>query len=257
MSSLDRLQTLAWLLTHPELPSGDLQLEFGAEESLEQARQLLETWSEQGLRFLTLADADYPDNLRRSCSPAPFLFVRGELTHRDARAVSVIGTRACSRAGRRRALKLSRALAEAEVTVVSGLALGIDTAAHEGALAAGGRTVAVVGTGLNTVYPPENRALQERILESGGAIVSQFWPDFKGQKGGANFIARNQTMADLSLATVVVEASLRSGARSQAAYLQRTGGRLLLLRSLVESEEWARAAAGTVVDEVADVLRML
>ena len=124
-----------------------------------------------------------------------------------------------------------------------------------------GRTVAVVGTGLDTVYPAENRGLHDRILRNGGAVISQFWPDFRGRAGGANFIARNRTMADLSLATVVVEASMRSGARSQAVHVQKSGGALFLLRSLVENEEWARAMAEKpgchVVDGVDDLLSRL
>lgn len=259
---LSRAEALAWLKTHPKLElHADVQLEFGHEETVEEAKRQLERWSASGLSFLTLLDAEYPANLRRRPSPPPFLFVLGKLLPTDDRSVAVIGTRSCSDGGRRRALKLARALAAEGVTVVSGLALGIDTAAHEGALTDAGRTVAVVGTGLDTVYPAENRGLHDRILRNGGAVISQFWPDFRGRAGGANFIARNRTMADLSLATVVVEASMRSGARSQAVHVQKSGGALFLLRSLVENEEWARAMAEKpgchVVDGVDDLLSRL
>ena len=259
---LSRAEAVAWLKTHPGLRlQANLQLEFGHEEAIEQAERQLQQWSASGLHFLSTLDADYPANLRRRSSAPPFLFVRGELLPDDWRALAVIGTRACTEAGRRRALKLARALAGEGVTVVSGLALGIDTAAHEGALAANGRTVAVVGTGLDTVYPAENRGLHDAILEKGGAIVSQFWPDFRGRAGGANFIARNRTMADLSLATVIIEASFRSGARSQAVHVQKSGGMLFLLRSLVQAEEWAGEMAEKpgchVVDGVEDVLSRL
>lgn len=262
MSFLSRAQALAWLRSHAQLPGGVLQLELAARKlGVDQAQRQLDAWDAEGVKFLTPFDEEYPANLRDSKSPPPFVFVRGQLRPQDCQAVAVVGTRACSESGRRRALKLSRALVEAKVTVVSGLALGIDTAAHQGALAGQGRTLAVVGTGLYTVYPPENGRLQERILEQGGAIVSQFWPEFTGRKGGSNFIARNRTMADLSLATVVVEASFRSGARSQAAYVQKTGGRLFLLRSLVSSEKWAAEAAekpgSRIVDTIEDVLRAL
>jgi DNA processing protein len=221
----------------------------------------LDRWQAQGLLFLTAAEEDFPINLRLSGRAPSFLFARGQLLEQDWRAVAVVGTRACSDDGRRRAARLGRELAEAGVTVVSGLALGIDTAAHLGALAAGGRTIAVVGTGLSHTYPPENRALQERIITSGGAVLSQFWPDFGGSQGGRSFLERNRTMADLTLATLVVEASHRSGARSQAAYCRKNGGRVLLLRSLAKSEEWARAMAATpgcsVVESTAEVLACL
>lgn len=258
---LSRAEALAWLKIYPKLElHADLQLEFGHEAAVREAERQLEQWSVSGLRFLSLLDTDYPANLRHRPSPPPFLFVRGELPL-DHQAVAVIGTRCCSDGGRRRALKLARALAAEGVTVVSGLALGIDTAAHEGALASAGRTVAVVGTGLNTVYPAENRGLHDRILRNDGAVISQFWPDFRGRAGGANFIARNRTMADLSQATVVVEASLRSGARSQAVHVQKSGGKLFLLRSLVKAEKWASEMTEKpgchVVDGIEDVLSRL
>ncbi len=232
------------------------------DDDVQAAARRLRQWEEAGLFFLTPLDAEYPANQRRYPDPPPFLFVRGKLSQLDSRSLAIVGTRRCSEAGRRRATKLARAVAEQGVTVISGLALGIDSAAHRGALACPeGRTIAVVGTGLETVYPPENRPLQDQILERDGAVISQFWPDYQGQRGGANFIARNRTMADLSLATVVVEASVRSGARSQAVHAQKSGSVVLLLRSLVESEPWAQAMLKEpgcfVVNDVDDVLGRL
>jgi DNA processing protein len=242
-------------------PAEQLAL-FSPQGDVQAAARRLRHWEETGLVFLTPLDADYPTNLRRYPNPPPFLFVRGKLSRLDSRSLAIVGSRRCSEAGRRRATKLARAVAEAGVTVISGLALGIDSAAHRGALACPeGRTIAVVGTGLETVYPPENRPLQERILERDGVVISQFWPDYQGQRGGANFIARNRTMADLALATVVVEASVRSGARSQAVHAQKSGGTVLLLRSLVESQPWAKEMLGKpgcfLVNNVEDVLGYL
>ena len=267
LSLSERAQALLWLRSTPSSrwPEGGQQPQLhllSDDESVAQAEQLILEWEASGYRFLTLLDDDYPVRLRRASSPPAFLFVRGQLLPKDRIAVAIIGTRNCTDAGRRRALKLSRALAESGITVASGLALGIDTAAHQGALAAaGGRTLAIIGTGLKTIYPPENRDLHERIAAGGGAVLSQFWPDFKALKGGANFLARNRTMADLALATVVVEASFRSGARSQAVHAQKSGGTVMLLRSLVEQEEWARDMSErpgcSIVSDVADVLDRL
>lgn len=230
---------------------------FDKEVPEERLARLMQGWGERGFRCLTPEDEEFPRRLS-----SPFLFVQGDYRRADfERSVAIIGTRKASPEGRRRASRLARALTEAGVTVVSGLALGIDGAAHEGALAApGGRTVAVVGTGLETIYPPENHALHGRVLQA-GAVLSQFWPDFTGMRQGANFLARNRTMADLTLATVVVEASVRSGARSQAVYAQKSGGRVMLLRSLLLAEAWAQEMVEKpgcyAIDEVEDVLRGL
>lgn len=258
---------LAWLQAVPprrwsELVEGDpLDLAMLTDEQISQASQQIAAWAGEGMRFATPGSPHYPRRLLRCPSPPPFLFFRGEVRAEDERAVAIIGTRECTVGGARRAERLARELAEAGVTVVSGLALGIDTAAHCGALlATSGRTVAVVGTGLDTIYPAENRELHERICRN-GAVLSQFMPGFRGQRGGANFLARNRTMADFAQATVVVEASLKSGARSQAVYAQKRGGPLLLLRSLVETEGWAAEMAELpgcfVVSSLEDVLRHL
>ena len=260
-----KVALLAWLKAVPprrwaELWQGEpLDLALLSAEQLQQAEALLQGWRLEGLSFVPLHSELYPPRLLQSPSPPPFRVRWGHL--QTQRPVAVIGTRGCCGGGRRRACRLARELAERGIGVVSGLALGIDRAAHEGALSVpGGRTLAVVGTGLDTVYPEENRELHDLIVTR-GAVLSQFMPGFRGQRGGANFLARNRTMADLAEATVVVEASLRSGARSQAVYVQKRGGPLLLLRSLVDSQPWAAEMAELpgcfVVAEVADVLRHL
>ena len=125
--------------------------------------------------LLTVLDDGYPDNLRKVFNHPPFLFVRGELLEQDARSVAVVGTRQASPEGLRRAYDLASQLAARGVTVISGLAAGIDTSAHSGSLDAGGRTIAVMGTGIDRVYPRQNAELAERIPLQ-GALVSQFWP---------------------------------------------------------------------------------
>lgn len=210
------------------------------------------------LSVVTLGDAGYPANLGSVEGAPPSLFVRGTLLAGDARAVSVVGTRHASVAGLRLGQKMSSDLAEAGVTVVSGLARGIDAAAHRGALQAGGRTIAVLGSGLCCVYPPEHSELASEVAAS-GAVVSQWWP--WSPASPEQFRRRNAVSSGLALATVVVEASARSGARLQGR-LARSQGRLLLLaQPLVASETWAQAlvesGAAQLVRATDDVLESL
>lgn len=163
-------------------------------------------------RILAPADRDYPALLAATPLP-PTLWVRGTLLGGDGLAIAIVGSRRATAYGVEVAERLSADLAVRGVTIVSGLARGIDTAAHRGALAAGGRTIAVLGTGIDGRYPPENRGLADRI-EAHGALVSQFFP---GTPAFAwNFPARNRTIAGLTLGVVVVEAAERSGALSTA-----------------------------------------
>lgn len=207
-----------------------------------------------GARLVTVLDDDYPANLRLVHDLPPFLFYRGELSQSDARSVAVVGTRNASDLGLDRARKMARLLAERGVTVTSGLARGIDTAAHRAALDAGGRTLAVLGTGITKTYPAENRDLAERIAEV-GALVSQFWPSTP--PASWTFPRRNVVTSGISQGTVVIEASSTSGAKMQARLALGHGKRVWLLRSLVTDQEWARkyvAGRGAVevsgVDEV-------
>ncbi len=162
-----------------------------------------------GARLVTLQDAEYPAGLKNVPLPPPFLFVRGALAREDSLAVAVVGSRRASPYGARTAERLAEDLAARGVAVVSGLARGVDTAAHRGALGAGGRTLAVLGSGLDVVYPPENGPLARRIAES-GALVSQF--PMGTRPLPQHFPIRNRVIAGVALGTVVVEASERSGA---------------------------------------------
>lgn len=150
----------------------------------------------------------YPALLARIPSPPP-LWVRGAVTAGDALAVAIVGTRRASSYGLEAAARLAGDLAARGVTIVSGLARGIDTAAHRAALAAGGRTLAVLGCGIDVAYPPENRRLADEIAAA-GAVVTQFAPGVPPL--GFHFPARNRTLAGLALGVVVVEAGERSGA---------------------------------------------
>jgi DNA processing protein len=210
----------------------------------------------EGVRLITVLDDDYPSNLRMVFDRPPFLFVRGELKPADSRGVAIVGTRRASAEGERRAAQLARAMVEADVTVFSGMALGIDAAAHRATLAARGRTVAVMGTGIRRVYPAAHRDLADEIVASGGALVSQFWPDAPPTQ--FSFPMRNAVMSGLSIGTVVIEASKTSGARTQARLALQHGKRLFLVESLVMQEPWASDYAArpgaTVVKSVEDVL---
>lgn len=224
------------------------------------AAQITELASE-GVSLITVLDDDYPTNLRLVYNRPPFLFVRGQLiAPEDERAVAVVGTRQASPDGVDQAARLARELAERNVTVLSGLALGIDTSAHTATLEANGRTVAVMGTGINTpVYPAKNRDLAARIVASGGALVSQFWPDAPPARW--SFPMRNVVMSGMSIGTVVIEASKTSGAKMQARLALEHGKRLFLVESLVMQEEWAREYAqrpgALVVQSVDDVIDTL
>ncbi len=207
--------------------------------------------------LITVLDPEYPENLRRIYNRPPFLFVRGHLIDEDNRSVAVVGTRRASPEGRKRARFLATALAQRGVTVVSGLAAGIDTSAHSGALDGGGRTVAVMGTGIDRTYPAENAALAERIAAH-GALISQFWPGTPPR--ATNFPLRNVVTSGMAVGTVVIEASGKSGARMQARLALEHGKRVLLMKDLVMQEEWAQLyerRGAKVVESVEDILAVL
>lgn len=225
---------------------------------LERYENMIGTYEERGIRLVTVLDGDYPVNLRHIYNRPPFIFIRGELLEGDNRSIAVVGTRHASTVGLDEATHLSTELALQGVTVLSGLALGIDGAAHRAALDAGGRTVAVMGTGIDRLYPAKHQGLADDILRS-GALVSQFWPDAPPTK--VSFPMRNVVMSGMAIGTVVIEATAISGARMQARLALEHGKRLFLLRSLVLHEEWAKRYAdrpgATVVDSVDSILDVL
>ncbi len=211
---------------------------FAVGDLAETAAQV-EGWQDAGLQLLTVLDSEYPENLRGVHDRPPLIFVSGRLDPRDARALAVVGARRASSAGINAAGMIARHLVEAGFTVFSGLAAGIDTAAHTAALTHGGRTVAVIGTGINRTYPPQNAELQRQIAAR-CAVVSQFWPDAPPTR--QSFPMRNAVMSGMTLATVVVEASETSGARLQARLALGQGRSVFLLEPLLR-EEWARQCA--------------
>ena len=231
-----------------------------SQEMIERWAKVIETTLARSpdTQLVTVLDEDYPRNLRRIYDRPSFLFVRGTLVEDDARSVAVVGTRRASAEGRALAREMAAALTDHGVTVISGLAAGIDTEAHAAALDAGGRTIAVMGTGIDRVYPKENAALAERIANH-GALISQFWPGSPPRS--QNFPLRNVVTSGVAIGTVVIEASSTSGAKMQARLALEHGKRLFLVESLVLQEEWAqryksRRGAQVVrgVDEVVEAL---
>lgn len=177
--------------------------------------------AEFGATVLTQRSEMYPPTLREIHDPPIVLYVWGELTARDKHGVGVVGTRKPSHYASEAAKKLSYQLAHAGLTIFSGLARGIDTAAHQGALAAQGRTVAVIGSGLMRLYPPENAALARRIAAGHGAVVSEFSMDVKADR--QTFPMRNRIISGCSFGLLVVEAGLNSGALISATQATEQG----------------------------------
>ena len=165
---------------------------------------------EFGANVITQESPSYPESLRQIHSPPIVLYVWGEIQPRDHHAIGVIGARRTTHYGMESAKKLSYQLAYAGLTIISGLARGIDTAAHHGAIAAKGRTIAVIGSGLLDIYPPENRALAEKIRNGNGAVVSEFSMEIKPDR--QTFPMRNRIISGWSHGILVVEAGLNSGA---------------------------------------------
>ncbi len=185
-----------------------------------------------GCEVITQADEDYPPHLRQIYDPPIVLYVRGKLTPVDKNCIGMVGSRLATHYGVETARRLAYQLGSVGVTVVSGGARGIDTAAHQGALSARGRTIAVMGTGINVVFPTENAQLFERISEH-GAIISQF--PFNRPPDKQTFPIRNRIVAGMALGVVVVEAHLNSGALITADLCVEYGRQLFAVPGPIDS----------------------
>ncbi len=181
-------------------------LKFDPVKEVEKEKKLV---SNNGARVLISTEDEYPENLKNIYDPPPVLYMQGEFQESDKAAIAIVGTRIPSNYGKLAAAKIATGLAEKGITVVSGMARGIDSIAHKSSLDCGGRTIAVFGNGLNVVYPPENIRLRNHIKER-GTIVSEFPMARKPDRG--NFPARNRIISGLTLGTVVIEADEKSGA---------------------------------------------
>jgi DNA processing protein len=214
----------AWRAPAPELRAAGLSADVASSVVAERAKldldHELEKLERHGVEALTLDDERYPRLLRQIPSPPPVLYTRGALELSDDVGIGIVGTRRATGYGNDMARRLSGDLAAAGVTIVSGLALGIDTVAHRAALDAGGRTIAVFGCGLDTIYPPRNRNLAERIAEN-GALVSEY--PLGTRPDARNFPVRNRIISGLTRGVVVIEAPLRSGALITAGFAADQG----------------------------------
>jgi len=194
----------------------------------------LERLDRLGIRVIGLHDNDYPARLRNIYDPPAVLFVKGTLLPEDSRAIAIVGSRRASPYGRHVAAELAAGLAEHGFTVVSGLALGADAAAHEGALRAGGRTLAVLGGGVDIIYPPEHAGLYGRIAAS-GAVISEAPPGAPSTK--SSFPIRNRIISGLSVGVVVVEAPEKSGALITASLALEQGREVFAVPGSVNSAQ--------------------
>ncbi|MBW3631481.1 MAG: DNA-processing protein DprA [Chloroflexi bacterium] len=191
-----------------------------------------------GIRIIHPGHSSYPKLLAEISGRPSILYVRGELLPTDDASVAIVGTRRATPYGRQSAERIAGELARAGVTVISGLARGVDAAAHRAALGAGGRTIAVLGSGLDVIYPPEHRGLAEQILES-GAVISEFAPGTKPD--AQNFPARNRIISGMTLGTVVIEAPLRSGALITATFAADQGREVFVIPGSI----FAQSSEGT------------
>ena len=214
----------AWEAPHEELRQAGLGAKVA--NALMETKRItdldyeLQKIQENGILTVTWDDTNYPHHLKDIDQPPPLLFYKGTLNKKDDWAIAIVGTRQKTAYGRQITEDLSNFLAQNGITIVSGLARGIDSIAHEGAIKANGRTIAVMGCGVDQVYPPEHRRLAEKI-EQNGAIISEYAvgtpPD------GINFPPRNRIISGLSMATIVVEAGDTSGALITATFAVNQG----------------------------------
>jgi DNA processing protein len=219
----------------------------------------IEILEKLGVRVITRWDPDYPSNLKEIYDPPALLFVRGQITPEDDRAVALVGSRNPTRYGLEMTEQLTKGLVRAEVTPVSGLARGIDTACHSTALKEGGRTIGVLGCGIDVLYPRENKALIEEMTGS-GAVISEFRPGVPPL--ATNFYRRNRIVSGLVKGVVVVQATRNSGSLITAGHaLEQNRDVFAVPGSVMDSRSWGphsllKQGAG-VVESADDVLASL
>ena len=196
--------------------------------------QIIELCEKDQIDIFTLDDERYPEPLRTIADPPPILYVKGTLLHSDLFSIAVIGTRRCTKYGERQTERLTTALVQRGFTIISGLAQGIDGVAHRAALNSGGRTIAVLGSGMHRLYPSAHKTLAQKIVESGGCILSEFPPLQSATKW--TFPQRNRIVSGLSLGVLVTEAPLRSGAMISARLAGEQGRDIFAVPGSIESE---------------------
>ncbi|MCK5126129.1 MAG: DNA-processing protein DprA [candidate division Zixibacteria bacterium] len=204
----------------------------------EKGYKILEWAEKHAYSVLTLADADYPKSLKKIYDPPPFIFLNGNIIEEDIRSIAIVGARTASEYGRTMAHKIARELTSHGITVVSGMAVGVDSSAHRGALVAGGRTLAVLGSGIDVVYPRTNKKLYEEISQQ-GSVLSEFLPGVGPNP--PHFPRRNRVISGLSQGIIVVEAGQKSGALLTADLALSQGKKLFAVPGQLTS----KMSAGT------------
>lgn len=244
---------------HPSLSKAVANLDW--EAAFQEDKDL----ESQGIRILSWADEAYPERLRNLPDPPPALYMRGRLETLKPPAIAVVGSRLSTVYGLGVARSLAGDLVRAGLCVVSGLARGIDTAAHEGSLSVPGRALAVLGTGPDKVYPSENETLLQRILDSGGAVLTEFPPGIPPHP--RNFPQRNRVIAGLAWGVLVVEATERSGSLITARFAAETGREVFAVphnltsrtgigpNSLIQRGAKLVLQVSDVVEELPEVIR--
>ena len=201
--------------------------------------KLIDDLASHDVQMILCCEADFPVEILDAKPIPPFLFYKGTMQPNDSNGIAIIGTRKASDPALKAAEKFAQELAEAEVPVISGLASGIDTAALRGSLTANGRTIAVIGTGIDRYYPPENHNLQDEISEK-GLLISQFLPGASPTK--KSFPMRNAIMSAYASASLVLPAADRSGARLPARVAGEQGRQVFLYDPIMKHESWAQEA---------------
>jgi DNA processing protein len=197
-----------------------------------------------GVSLITMDDPSYPESLRETPDPPLYLYIKGMLKPEDSNALAMVGTRRPTPYGRTVTYRLAGDLAAAGFTIVSGMARGIDTEAHRGALAAGGRTIAVLGCGIDVVYPPENRKLEEQIIQNGAVVTEN---PFGTQPESGYFPARNRIISGLSRGTVIIEASEDSGSLITSRYTLEQGRKLFAVPGNIGA--WTSKGTNNLIKE--------
>lgn len=205
---------------------------------------------------IAITDPEYPKNLLNIYDPPENLYIKGSFLSQDSKSIAIVGTRKPTHYGLSVAKKLAYELASLGITIVSGLALGVDTEAHKGALEANGRTIAVIGTGLNIIYPPENAQLTDQIISS-GAVVSELTPDTA--PANWTFPRRNRIISGLSVGVIVIEGGYKSGAMITAKLALEQGREVFAVPGNIESENskgphWLIKQGAKLTENIDDVL---
>lgn len=189
---------------------------------------------ENGIECQILADKKYPENLKKIDNPPFAIFVKGFIKSQDRKAIAVVGSRKMTSYGQKATQRLVADLVKRKITIVSGLARGIDTVAHQTVLRMGGRTIAVLAGGLDRIYPPENQKLAWVISQNHGALLSEYPPGFPLNK--ENFPARNRLIAGLSLGTLVIEGAIHSGSLITARFAAEQGREVFAVPGPIDSQ---------------------